>query len=88
MSSQIVDQLSGLIGCVIVQIEEYNNDGQNWPIIIVKNADNQIFQMEISCDAEGNGPGHIFLGLLSGENFDDYTAISNKDSWALIKGKA
>lgn len=87
MSNAIVDQLSGLIGCVIVQIEKATVDGQDWPIIIAKNVDDQIFQLEISSDEEGNGPGHIFLGLLSGETFDDYTAIVNKSSWDLVKSR-
>jgi len=84
----VKDQLSGLVGCTIVQVDassatETGTDAV-WPVILVKDANDNLFQLEIACDAEGNGPGHIFLGLISGQNFDDYTPISNKKSWELL----
>jgi hypothetical protein len=86
---QIVrEQLSGLVGCTIVQVDasaatETGSDSV-WPVILVKDAKDNLFQLEIACDSEGNGPGHIFLGLISGKNFDDYTPISNQKSWEML----
>lgn len=84
MSNKMKEKISGLIGCVIVQVEQANIDGESWPILLVKNSDDQIFQMEISSDPEGNGPGHIFLGLLSGENYDTYTEIVDENGWKAV----
>ena len=82
------EQLSGLVGCTIVQVDassatETGTDAV-WPVILVKDVNDNLFQLEIACDPEGNGPGHIFLGLINGKNFDDYTPISNKKSWELL----
>lgn len=84
MSEDIVGALSGLVGCEIMKVDAVTELGQVWPVIIAINEKDQIFQLEIACDAEGNGPGHVMLGLLSGETYDDYTPIVNKDSWRLV----
>jgi CYTH domain-containing protein len=81
----IKDLLSGLVGATVVQIDAATNeDGEVWPILVFQDKNDNIIQAEISMDAEGNGPGHIFLGALKGENFDEYSMISDKKSWEML----
>jgi len=79
------DLLSGLVGATVIQIDgSADEEGDVWPILVFQDKHGNVIQAEISSDAEGNGPGHIFLGALKGENFDDYSMISDKKSWEML----
>lgn len=84
-ATYLKDYLSGLVGGTIVQVEAADDgDGGIWPVLIVQDKEGNIIQLEASQDAEGNGPGHIFIGLLKGENYDEYYRISDKKSWEML----
>lgn len=81
----VKDTLSGLIGATVIQVDaSTDEEGDVWPILVFQDKHGNVIQSEISRDAEGNGPGHIFLGVLKGENFDEYSAISDKKSWEML----
>jgi len=83
---KITDTLSGLIGGTIVQVEAAEDElGALWPVIIIQDVQDNIIQIEASRDTEGNGPGHIFVGLLSGDNFDEYYRIASRESWEALR---
>jgi len=52
-----------LIGWKIVQAECVDCDGDEilWPVLILKNDEGKWMRVEVSCDPEGNGPGHLFI---------------------------
>ena len=55
---------SFLKGARIVNVEIFEDElftgpDQNWPVIIIEK-DNQLFELQISRDEEGNGPGFMF----------------------------
>ena len=55
---------SFLKGARIVNVEIFEDDlftgrDANWPVIVIEK-DNQIFELQLSRDEEGNGPGFIF----------------------------
>lgn len=54
---------SGLEGATILRFVEMRSDefgGNNFPVFLVKFADNSIGEIEISRDEEGNGGGFVF----------------------------
>lgn len=81
---QVIEKLRGLIGSTIVHIDAVESDGQAWPVFVVENMRSQTFQLEIASDAEGNGPGHVFVGMLHGDDLDDCLEINDESSWELV----
>lgn len=61
-----------LIGWKIVHAEcvDYEDDGRHWPTLILENDQRQAIRVEVSCDPEGNGPGHLFIQHIE-ENQDE-----------------
>jgi len=51
-----------LVGCEVIKVQarydEY--DDRIWPVIYVRDPKGNIFELEVSQDPEGNGPGFIF----------------------------
>jgi len=77
--------LSGLVGATVVQVEAADDgEGGFWPVIIVQDKNGNVIQLEASADEEGNGPGHIFIGALKGEDFEDYHRMSGEKSWEML----
>jgi hypothetical protein len=60
--------LDGLIGGVIVAVGAVVEDGfgwpEVWPVLHVILADGTKLEVAVSQDAEGNGPGHLFIGAI------------------------
>lgn len=81
---QIIEKLRGLIGSTIVHVDAVESYGQVWPVFVVENMRNQTFQLEISCDSEGNGPGHVFIGMLHGDDLEDCLEIDDESSWEAV----
>lgn len=56
--------LAPLVGCTITTVKIKVEDGRCWPVITAKpiraGRGNETFELEISRDSEGNGPGWIF----------------------------
>jgi len=60
---------SQLKGCKIINVEIFEDDlfsgtDKNWPVLIVESPDGERFELQLSRDEEGNGPGFMF-GLRS-----------------------
>jgi hypothetical protein len=55
-----------LVGCTITAVRVKVEDGQCWPVIVAQSIRRrpgqplEVFELEISRDPEGNGPGWIF----------------------------
>jgi hypothetical protein len=52
-----------LVGCEIIEFkwdDEEEPDIGPFPTFVVSNKNNELFEIEISKDEEGNGPGFIF----------------------------
>lgn len=54
--------LSQLIGGTILDCQTIVDDGDVWPVIIVADKDQNLHQVEIYSDSEGNHPGSLFIG--------------------------
>ena len=59
--------LAPLVGCVVIEVRARVDGGQVWPVITAQRIPNlppfdeqEGFELEISRDSEGNGPGFIF----------------------------
>jgi len=59
--------LAPLVGCTITAVKVKVEDDQCWPVIIAKpirpgpgRDPNTTFELEVSRDPEGNGPGWVF----------------------------
>lgn len=77
--------LSGLVGGTILQVEAADDgEGGYWPVLVIQDKNGNVIQIEASADEEGNGPGHIFIGVLKGEDFEDYHRMSGEKSWELL----
>ena len=48
-----------IVNLEIFEDELFTGSDQNWPVIIIEK-DNQLFELQISRDEEGNGPGFMF----------------------------
>ena len=48
-----------IVNVEIFEDELFTGSDQNWPVIIIEK-DNQLFELQISRDEEGNGPGFMF----------------------------
>jgi hypothetical protein len=59
----ILNHYAPLIGGRITLIEPARDDyGQVWICLRVEFEDRPALRVEVSCDPEGNGPGHLFIG--------------------------
>jgi hypothetical protein len=54
--------LDQLIGGTILDCQTIIDDGDVWPVLIVIDREQNIHQVEIYSDGEGNGPGSLFIG--------------------------
>lgn len=54
------EQLRGLT-VVAVDLVDYEDDGRLWPTLILEDGRRNAIRVEVSCDPEGNGPGHLFI---------------------------
>jgi hypothetical protein len=67
LQAAIGSDLSFLVGATIVVAEAVVQNDDNsevvevWPVLQVRTTDGRTFQIEVSCDPEGNGPGHLFI---------------------------
>ncbi len=48
------------ITSIRVKVEDDFGHPQAWPTLVVKAKDGQVYELEISQDEEGNGPGYVF----------------------------
>jgi hypothetical protein len=59
------EYLSILKGATIIEICAVADDDfgftHYWPVFWIKTKDGKELQIEVSCDPEGNGPGHLFM---------------------------
>ena len=67
----IVDDLNGLVGARVVQVAAVLGSdsvyAETWPVLIFETPSGEHIQVEVSRDAEGNGPGHLFIGAVADE---------------------
>jgi hypothetical protein len=56
----ISNYLKQLVGCTITEAFAVSDDSGIWPVIVATRQDGTKFNLEISRDPEGNGPGFIF----------------------------
>lgn len=66
---------------VIEAVGATDDEGNVWPVIVLADSANNVFQLEISSDEEGNGPGHIYFSKLFGENFENSKDIRKPSDW-------
>lgn len=54
--------LAPLVGCKIVAVRaDADEDGLDpWPVILAETVDGVSYELEVSRDEEGNGPGFLF----------------------------
>ena len=55
----LTDYYSSLVGFLITDFRLSNDDDGDWPIFTVEKGDEK-FEVEVSRDEEGNGPGFLF----------------------------
>ena len=64
-------ELAPLIGGTITAVDAIPSDNwgfaEVWPVLIVTKPDGTSYQVEVSEDPEGNGPGFLFIAPLSGK---------------------
>jgi len=50
-----------LVGSKIIGFELLEEDGDKWPVFLVKNLKHVLLKVEVSRDPEGNGSGFLFI---------------------------
>ena len=60
-----INHLNQINGGKITQVGAVEGEypGELWQILRIEK-DGKTFQVEVSQDAEGNGPGHLFIGAV------------------------
>jgi hypothetical protein len=59
--------LDELVGAKVVNVAAVKDDSDDWgwpevwPVLVFEKPDGTLLQVEVSCDPEGNGPGHLFV---------------------------
>jgi hypothetical protein len=51
--------LHPLPGCEVLRVDARIYDDGAWPQIVVSNGVGEVFDLEVSCDEEGNAPGYL-----------------------------
>ncbi len=52
-----------LLGCTVkaVAFEADDYSGDDFPVLLLRRADGSEIAVTVSCDPEGNAPGHLFI---------------------------
>ncbi len=61
-TAEMVQEYARLLsGCVILRFGVRQEDGYDWPFFVVRGQDGVQFELTLSRDWEGNGPGVLFV---------------------------
>ena len=50
-----------LIGAKVLRVGFLKDGDEQWPTLQLQKKDGSLFHVTVSCDPEGNGPGHLII---------------------------